>query len=432
MLPFNPLATRVRWVLVFWIFVMSAIAYLDRVNISIAGRAIANEFHLSDVQLGAVFSAFVLGYAFGQAPAGWLADKIGPRRILLLGAIWWAVFTTLITALSPALGSLLWIVIVIRFSLGAGEAVVYPASNCIVASWIPSAERGIANGIIFSGVGLGSGITSPLITFLMTHYGWRASFWCSAALGLIGGAIWYFVARNTPQQHPWVGAEERQYIDSGILKDASAGKAKLPWASIVTNRDILIITFSYFTYGYAAYIFFSWFFIYLNEVRHLNLRQSSLYTSLPFLAMTAGSLLGGWVSDRMTIKFGKRMGRCGIAVVGIALSAVFIAIGSQVQSAQLASLVLAGGAGALYLSQSSFWSISADIGGRSAGSVSGFMNAGGQLGGALTVWLTPVIAHRSGWTASFLVAAGLCICGALAWLLVNPERVPAKQTVSHP
>jgi len=133
----NILKNRIRVILIFWIFLVSAVAYLDRVNISIAGSAITAEFRLTNVQLGPVFSAFVLGYAFPQAPGGWLADRIGPRLILLLGVIWWAVFTTLITALSANVSGVLVLLIAIRFLLGVGEAVVYPASNCIVASWIP-------------------------------------------------------------------------------------------------------------------------------------------------------------------------------------------------------------------------------------------------------------------------------------------------------
>jgi ACS family glucarate transporter-like MFS transporter len=110
----------------------------------------------------------------------------------------------------------------------------------------------------------------------------------------------------------------------------------------------------------------------------------------------------------------------------MAAAAVFIACGSQVHGVRLASIVLAGGAGALYLSQSSFWSVTADIAGASAGSVSGFMNMGGQLGGALTGSLTPWIAVRYGWTASFLVAAALCVVGAVAWLFVNPQKALAQ------
>jgi MFS transporter, ACS family, glucarate transporter len=426
----DPPRSKVRWILIFWIFVVSAIAYLDRVNVAIAGKAISTEFHISNVQLGWIFSAFVLGYALFQAPGGRLADRIGPRNILALGVIWWGIFTTLITVLQASTPVLLALLIGIRFSLGIGEAVVYPASNCVVANWIPSQERGISNGIIFAGVGFGAGLTPPLITHLMVHYGWRSAFWASAVLGLVAGAIWYFLARDTPRQHPWVSESERKFIEAGLpaTSEKHAGE-HLAWGSIFRNRDIMRVTFSYFCYGYAAYIFFSWFFIYLNDVRHLNLRQSTYYTMLPFIAMAIGSPLGGWLSDRLTKAYGKRAGRCGIAAFGIGLSAVFIALGTQVESAQLASLILAGGAGALYLSQSSFWSVSADIGGTSAGSVSGLMNMGGQIGGALTASLTPAIANRWGWSASFLVAATLCACGALAWLIVEPEGRAVKNGV---
>jgi len=138
--------------------------------------------------------------------------------------------------------------------------------------------------------------------------------------------------------------------------------------------------------------------------------------------MAIGSLCGGWISDQLTKRYGKRVGRCFLAAAAIALCAVFIGLSTEVASAQLASVVLAGGAGALYLSQSSFWSTSADIGKRSAGSVSGFMNMGGQFGGALTASLTPAIANHFGWNASFLVTAGVCVCGALAWFIVKPEE----------
>ena len=282
-------SSHIRWLLISCIFVISAIAYLDRVNISIAGPAIVREFDLTNVQLGWVFSAFILGYALFQAPGGSIADKIGPRRTLTIGVIWWGMFTALITAISADGGALLISLIAIRFLLGAGEAVVYPASNCVVAAWIPSWERGIANGIIFAGVGFGAGVTPPLIAYLVTHHGWRSCFWASAIPGFVAGALWYVIARDKPAEHPWVATGELALIESGLSKAVSNTVSRLSWSAILRNETVWAITLSYVSYGYAAYIFFSWFFIYLSTLRKLDIRESSYYPMRPFLALASGS-----------------------------------------------------------------------------------------------------------------------------------------------
>jgi MFS transporter, ACS family, glucarate transporter len=411
-----------RWILIFWMFVISAIAYLDRVNIAIAGHSIAEEFGLDNIRLGWVFSAFVFGYALFQAPGGRLADRYGPRRVLAIGTIWWAVFTSL-TALVPAgAAQALVILISVRFALGVGEAVVYPSSNRLVAGWIPTQERGLANGLIFSGVGAGAGIAPPLITYILVHYGWRWSFWISALIGLGAGAAWYLLARDKPEEHPWMEAAELAHIQAGLPGKTLAVQRPISWLTILRSKDVLAITASYFCYGYVAYIFFTWFFIYLNNVRELDLKASSYYGMLPFIAMAVCSPLGGWVSDIAAKRYGKRRARCGIAGASIALSAVFLALGPGVHDARVASIVLAGGAGALYLSQSAFWSVTSDIAGKSAGSVSGVMNMGNQMGGVITASLTPFLAKQFGWGVPFFVAAAVSVIGALAWLAVDPGK----------
>lgn len=436
-----PGTTRVRFWLVFWLFILSSVAFLDRVNISIAGSSIREQYHLSNVELGWVFSAFLLGYALFQTPGGRLADRFGPRRVLTGGVLWWGIFTALSAAVPTSVGAALLAFIAIRFLLGAGEAVVYPASNQFVARWIPVHERGIANGWIFAGVGVGAGFTPPLITYLMIHQGWRFSFWVCAAVGCVAGVIWYMIARDSPEQHPRVSPLELETIRFGLtfkphMKNSPELKAPselVSWTTMLSSKEVLAVTLSYFCYGYVAWIFFSWFYIYLATVRGLNLKASAFYAMLPFLAMAACCPLGGLISDLVTRRRGLRIGRCGLAFVSIVLAALFLLLGSQVASARLASVVLAGGAGALYLSQSSFWSVAADIAGPSSGSVSGFMNMGAQLGGALTASVTPAIAVRFGWKASFVVAASLCVIGALAWLFVDPartlsaEEIPAKR-----
>jgi MFS transporter, ACS family, glucarate transporter len=418
--------SHVRWFLIFWLFVLSAVAFLDRVNISIAGTSIASEYHLTNVQLGWVFSSFLAGYALFQTLGGMLADRFGPRRVLAGGVVWWGVFTALTASVPHGIGGALFLFVSIRFLFGAGEAVVYPASNQFVSRWIPSQERGIANGWIFAGVGAGAGLSPPLITFVMLHYGWRASFWVCAVIGLVVGLVWFIAARDNPEEHAGVSASELALIRSGLPPSAD-GKVRarqlIPWKTVFKSREVLAITISYFSFGYVAWIFFSWFYTYLAQVRGLNLKSSAFYAMLPFLAMAICCALGGALSDRLTRAYGPRIGRCYLASVVITLAAVFLVLGSEVDSARLASVVLAGGAGALYLAQSSFWSVTADLAGTSSGSVSGFMNMGAQAGGWFTAWLTPLIASHFGWTASFLVAAALCVTGAIAWLFVDPNRI---------
>jgi len=418
--------TNVRWILIGWIFVLSAVGYLDRVNIGIAGGAIMHDFSLDKVQFGWIQTFFVGAYALFQAPAGRLADRVGPRKILALAVLWWGLFTSLITVV-PALATAFVLIIAVRFGLGVGEAVMYPAANKIVAAWIPSRERGLANGFIFAGVGFGAGVTPPLITYIMGQYGWRASFWCSSLIGLLAGGIWYLLGRDTPSEHPWVNVGEAQLIEAGLPAAEIVPKARLSWAEIFSNKDVVVVTLSYFTYGYAAFIFFGWFFIYLNQVRGVDLKKSALLSMLPFIAMAVGSSLGGWLSDILSKIYGNRAGRCYLAAAAIGLSAILIALGTRIADTNTAVIYLAAGAGALYLSQSSFWSVSADIGKKSAGSVSGVMNMGAQTGSAVTATLTPYIGGHFGWSASFLVASALCACGAVAWLFVNPIESQTEQ-----
>jgi ACS family glucarate transporter-like MFS transporter len=418
----------VRWLLVFWLFVLSGVSFLDRVNISIAGGSIADAYHLSDVQLGKVFSAMLVGYALFQTVGGRLADRFGPRRVLAAGVMWWGIFTGL-TAMVPAnIAGALFIFIAVRFLLGAGESVIYPSANQFIARWIPVTERGIANGWIFAGVGAGSLIAPLLVTHIMLRYGWRSSFWVCAIIGFAAGAVWYVAARDTPESHAGVSTSELALIRSGLTQSDSQSESKndpkslMPWGRVLQSKEVWALTVSYFCYGYVAWIFFSWFYRYLAKVRGLDLKASAFYTMLPFAAMLVGCLLGGVINDRLTKWKGPRIGRCGLALVALVIAGAFIALGSQVQSARLASFVLAGGAGALYLSQSSFWSVTADIAGESSGSVSAVMNMGCQLGAALTASLTPWIADRLGWTTSFLVAAALCLVSAASWLMIDPSR----------
>ncbi len=417
---------RVRYFLVFWLFILSGVAFLDRTNISITALQISREYNIGNQQLGWIFSAFLIGYAGFQVPAGWLAARFGPRRVLTLGVLSWCGATALTAVLPVGIGGALLLLIGIRLALGAGESVIYPAANQFVARWVPLEERGVINGVILAGVGAGSGLTPPLLTWLITHQGWRAAFWFSAVVGLAVCIVWWQTSRDTPEEHPAVSPAELREIHEGLpyIPAASAPPAApvISWRAILHRRDLAALMAGYFSFGYIAWIFFSWYFLYMAQVRGLDLKSSAYYSMFPFLSMTVCCLIGGVLSDRLTTRYGLRAGRCWLAAGSQLLTAAFLLLGSQIHNPAWSGVVLAGGAGALYLSQSSFWSVSVDIAGPSTGVFSSMVNMGGQIGGAATASLTPWIARHYSWTTSFTVAAVLALASALCWLTVHPEK----------
>ena len=239
--------TRKRFFLAFLLFILSAISFLDRTNISIAGLQISSEYGLGNQHLGWIFSAFLIGYAGFQVPAGWLASRFGPRLVIALGVVWWGVATALTTVIPPGISQAVLLLIGIRFALGAGEAVIYPAANQFVARWVPEHERGFINGLIFAGVGAGSGLTPLLLAWFIAHHGWRSAFWFSALIGVVAGVVWWWFARDTPEEDPKVSPSELKTIREGIAGDgAAAGSAPaISWSAILHRRDLPALFVTY-------------------------------------------------------------------------------------------------------------------------------------------------------------------------------------------
>jgi len=422
--------SRIRLFLVFWLFILSGVAFFDRSNITVAGVAMSKEFGIDRVHLGWLFSAFLIGYAGFQVPAGWLSVRFGPRKTLGLALVWWCVFSAATTLASPAFGNVLLQLLLLRFVLGLGESLMYPSANQFFAYWIPKQERAKATGWLFAGVGVGSGFTPPLVTWLMLTYGWRASFWFAAVIGVIAAAVWYAMARDRPEQHPGVAAGELAHITAGAAREVNTGKNPAPWGAIFASRSVWMLSLAYFAFGYIAYIFLSWFFIYLADAHGLDLKKSALYAVLPFISLTVCCLLGGVISDWLVRTRNPFTGRCIFPSVALLACGLFLFLGSRTDDPLLATIILAGGVGALYLTQSSYFAVAADMAGGHTGILAGWINSFNQIAGAITASATPWLAGKYGWAAAFYVAAGFAVIGALAWLTVDPETVLAE--AGHP
>jgi len=160
----------------------------------------------------------------------------------------------------------------------------------------------------------------------------------------------------------------------------------------------------------------------LVNVRGFSVLSGGWYSTAPFLAGAVTSPLGGWLSDSMSRRFGKRTGRCGVGIGGLLLTAGLIWAGAAASDPYRAILLLALGSASLFLTAGAYWASTMDLASSYAGTVSGFMNMGGNLGGALSPTLTPFLAQRFGWESALYVAAALAVLGALLWLGVHPER----------
>jgi ACS family glucarate transporter-like MFS transporter len=378
--------------------------------------------------MGWIFSAFVLGYAILQVPGGWLGDYFGPRRVLAGAIFWWSVFTAVtavagelfLTALVGIIGSF----IVVRVLIGIGEAAGPPNYNRLVANWVAPEERGLAMGIAASGSAFGAALTPPLIVWIMVALGWRAAFYLAGGVGIFLALLCYWFAADRPTDHPWVNAAELRHITRGLAPSSRQNRSPrpVPWRALLGCSDLWFLTASYFTLGYILYIYFSWFYLYLVNVRGFSVLSGGWYSTAPFLAGAITSPLGGWLSDTVSRRFGKRAGRCGVGIGGLVLTAGLIWAGAAASDPYRAIVLLALGSASLFLTAAAYWASTMDLASTYAGTVSGFMNMGGNLGGALSPTLTPFLAQRLGWESALYVAAALALLGALLWLGVHPER----------
>ncbi|MEC4674804.1 MAG: MFS transporter [Nitrospirota bacterium] len=419
--------THTRWTILSLLLGISIITYIDRVNISITARQMMPALGLSQVEMGHIFSAFVFGYALCQIPGGWLGDRWGPRRVLTLAVIWWSIFTAL-TALAPTLPilSLLGIggsLMLVRFLIGIGEAAALPNFNRAIANWFHPHQRGLGIAVTISGIGIGSALTPPVTAWVMVNYGWQLAFYLAGILGFIIAGLWYWYATDHPEDHPHVNAQEAELIRGSTLAarlELKPEPGPIPWRAIAHTPTVWWLVLSYTCFGYVAYVYMSWFYLYLVEERGFDVLRGAFFASSPFIAISLLCPLGGWVTDRLGRQYGINRGRRWVGGAGMSGAAIAILVGAYMEAPLGAILFLSLGAGFLYFTIGAFWSSTTDLSKPHAGTLSGLMNTGANLGGTLSPTLTPWLANQFGWSTSLGFAAAMALVGALAWMRIRP------------
>lgn len=406
-------ATRGRFTLLNFALALSIITYVDRVAIASAATAIRSELGLSTVQMGWVFSAFTFAYAAFEIPSGWWGDVVGPRRVLTRIVLWWSTFT-MVTGLAWNFASLA----VARFLFGVGEAGAFPNISRTFARWFPTRERGHAHGVVFMGTRLGGAIAPPLVVMLMAWIGWRKSFFVCGLLGVAWCLAWRRWFQDDPADHPAVNPAELEIIRDGL---GAEHPPRLPWKALL-SPNLLMICMMYFCMAYTLYFNLTWLPTYLREARGFSVSQAGWIAGVILLTGAGGSFLGGRLTDHLVRTRGLRIGRR-IGVVTLPLSGALLVAAAQAENPVAASVLLALTLGVADLNVSSCWSMCHDVGGESAGTVSGAMNTFGNIGGAISPLVVGyAVQWWSSWTVPFYVTAGVYVLGGALTFLIDPTK----------
>jgi ACS family glucarate transporter-like MFS transporter len=299
-----PRNSHIRFWIIAVLFVVSSINYASRATLGIAGKPLSAEFHLDPVQLGYLFSAFGWAYAIGQIPGGGLLDRYGSRPVYLWSITLWAVFTGLQAFVSyfafvPVLISLF----TLRLALGFAECPSFPANGRIVANWFPASERGTASAIFNASQYFSVVAFTPLMGWLAQYYGWRSVFLAMGAIGLAGAALFWALVES-PSRHKSISKREYDYIEAGgalvNLDKPAAAPQSIRWGvvgQLLSDRMLAGIYLAQYCITALTFFYSTWFFIYLQDARHMSMAKAGFVAAVPAIAGFAGGVLGGVISD---------------------------------------------------------------------------------------------------------------------------------------
>jgi sugar phosphate permease len=396
------------------ICLMYGITYIDRVNVSTASSVFQRELHLSNMQVGLVFSAFAYPYLIFQIIGGWVSDRFGARLTLTVSAVIWAA-ATLLTGLASGLSAML----CARVMLGFGEGATFPTATRAMSDWTTASKRGFAQGITHSCARLGNALTPPLVVWLIALVTWRGSFIILGVISMVWTIAWVWYFRDDPGTHSAITSSELELLPKYTLRKLQRNE-RTPWLRL--TRRMLPISAVYFCYGWTLWLYLAWIPSFFLHSYHLDLKKSALFSAGVFFGGVAGDAMGGVVSDRIFSKTGDlNKARRDVVVVSFLCSLTFMLPILFLHNVTWAALCLSA---AFFFSEFTIgpmWAIPMDIAPQFYGSASGLMNTGSALAAIVSPLVFGyVIDKTNNWELPFLGSIGLLSIGAVAAFWMKP------------
>ncbi len=409
---------------------LAVITYIHRVGFATAAAEIKTPLGLSDTHISWLMAAFMIGYGLFEIPWGFLADRFGVRNVLaaiILGGSVLTAAVALVVFLPGPIGGIVAFLIVVRFLFGTFQAGTFPAFSRMMADWMPTTERGSAQGAVwmFSRVG---GALAPLIvvTLFALMGDWKVPWVLIASLGLIWCAIFWPWFRNQPGEMSQVNRSERKLIEAGRAARVAHGHGAVPWGRMLRSPSVWSLWLMYGFLGFSGNFYLTLLPTYLKNHRHLDSDTASRLTSLPFAFGVAACLLGGWFSDAVIRRWGKRWGRRIVGATGLTLAALSIAAVPHVRDVWALGFLLVLTFFGNDLAMAPAWAAAADIGERYAGVLSGTMNMTASFMAAIEALIIGQLFQADNLVAPFVILAASYALGTICWIGVDVRKTLAE------
>jgi len=414
---------RIRWRIFSMMFGFAFLAYLQQKSITVTAAPMMPELGLSNFQISLIEWAFVLGYGLFQLPGGIFGQRVGARRTLVIIGIA-AFLATLATPLAPYGFSgpgLFAALLLLQLLLGCSQAAIFPVSAGVFEVWFPPRRWAFVQGLQTMGLGLGAAVTPPLISHLMSAFGWQQALLWTSLPAVVLIAVWAWYARNSPREHASVSAQEIAEIGTQDVAPVDATISASQLLHILTNRNVLLLAVSYLCMNYSFYLLSNWVFLYLVQERKFSVLESGWLAGTPPLAAAVGAGVGGMITGALCVRFGNRWGYRLVPLVAMPAAAVLLLLSVNAANPYWAVAGLALCFAAVELNEGAYWGAAMTMGRGDAMAVSGVMNTGGNMGGIIGI---PIIGYLSGehlWHAAFVVGAISAVASALAWFGIEVD-----------
>lgn len=421
----NERATVVRFVVLGWLCLAAAIAYVHRGVLAVPAPQIKSDLDLNDDQLSWIMSSFYLGYAIFQLPSGWLGDRWGPRLALTFFALTWSAATAFLGLTTGFV-----VLFACHFTNGIAQAGLFPAAIKSLSRWFPASRRAFPTGILASFMSIGGMLATALPALLLPYMSWQILIVCLAVPGVIWTVGFHYWFRDEPQDHPWVNDAELELIREGEAETPkTTAKPPTPWGVLLTSPQMLFISGQQF-FRAAGYVFYAtWFPTYLQETRGVSLSEAGFLAALPLLGVVLGATCGGAASDWIQRRTGsRRLSRQGWAIFNMVACALFILGAYFVEGAKEAVLLIGLGSFHAGMGGPAGYSITMDVGGKHVSTVFSLMNTAGNIGGAICPKIVAWLVIATGqWELVLLLFVAIYLSSAASWALVDPTTPIVKE-----